>query len=56
MRFLIKLQKIDRRFIYLLVAAVIILPLVVRPSQQHPNAVAEVQSAYDTLDRIPKDR
>ncbi|MCX6345456.1 MAG: hypothetical protein NT018_10365 [Armatimonadetes bacterium] len=51
-----KLQNIDRRIIYLLVVAVIAVPLIAKP-KKHPTVILpEVRNAYATLDRVPKDK
>jgi hypothetical protein len=51
-----KLQKIDRRILYVIIALVITLPLIARP-KRHPSYIfAEVKSAYKTLDNVPKDK
>ena len=51
-----KLQNIDRRILYLLIAAVITVPLLMRPGQ-HPRTVfVEVKNAYKTIDSVPKDK
>ncbi|MCX8053775.1 MAG: hypothetical protein N3B12_08195 [Armatimonadetes bacterium] len=56
MSVLTKLQNIDRRILYLLIAVVIAVPLLRRPSK-HPSVVfLEVKNAYNTLDRIPKNK
>lgn len=47
-----RLQRIDRRILYLLMAAAISVPLLLRPSR-HPDVVfPEVLRAYDTIDRV----
>ena len=56
MSILTKLQDIDRRILYLLIAVVIAVPLLQRPSE-HPSIIfSEVRNAYSTLDRVPKDK
>lgn len=51
-----KLQNIDRRILYLLVALVIIIPLVRKPAK-HPHTIfKEVQNAYDTVQAVPNDK
>lgn len=53
-----KLQNIDRRILYLLIAAVITVPLLMRPGQ-HPSkemVFKEVRNAYKTIDSVPKDK
>ncbi|MDH7600955.1 MAG: hypothetical protein QHI38_02280 [Armatimonadota bacterium] len=56
MNVLEKLQTIDRRVLYLLIAAVIAVPLLQRPSR-HPRIVfAEVRNAYETLQKVPKNK
>lgn len=52
MNTLIKLQNIDRRILYVLVAIVLSVPLIMRPAK-HPDFVfPEVQNTYDTIDRV----
>ena len=56
MSILTRLQNIDRRILYLLIAVVIAVPLLQRPSE-HPIIIfSEVRNAYNTLDRVPKDK
>lgn len=56
MRLLARLQRIDRRILYILIAAVIMLPLVLRPSR-HPKIIFdEVKNAYSVLDNVPKNK
>lgn len=56
MNILAKIQIIDRRILYLLIALVIILPLELRP-KQHPKAIfKEVTNTYKTIDSVPKDK
>jgi len=56
MNILEKLQTIDRRILYLLIAAVIAIPLLQRPSR-HPRIVfSEVKNAYTTLSKVPKNK
>ncbi|MBO7392726.1 MAG: hypothetical protein J6U98_00830 [Abditibacteriota bacterium] len=51
-----KLQNIDKRILYILLAVVIVTPLFVRPSK-HPDAVFdEVQNAFNTIDNMPDDK
>lgn len=51
-----KLQNIDRRVLYLLIAVVIGVPLVLRPSQ-HPHMIFdEVRNAYKTINDVPDDK
>ncbi|MCE5315376.1 MAG: hypothetical protein ABFD49_06385 [Armatimonadota bacterium] len=51
-----RLQKIDRRILYVLLALVIVVPLVRRPGV-HPHIIArEVSSAYKTLDNASKNK
>ena len=55
-KILIKLQQIDRRIIYILLAAVIAVPLIIRPGK-HPQIIfPEVQKSYNILNNIPKDK
>jgi hypothetical protein len=52
MNVLIKLQNIDRRILYVLVAIVLSVPVIIRPSK-HPDFVfPEVQHAYDVIDHV----
>ena len=54
MNVLTRLQNIDRRILYLLIALVIAIPLLQRPSK-HPTIIfSEVRNAYKTIDSIPK--
>jgi len=54
MSILIRLQNIDRRMLYALVAAIVAIPLIMRPSK-HPDVVfPEVQSAYRAIDSVPQ--
>jgi len=56
MNLLAKLQNIDRRVLYLLLTAVIAVPLLVRPSR-HPHVIfSEVENAYATIDAVPEDK
>jgi hypothetical protein len=56
MSILTRLQNIDRRILYLLIALVIAVPLLRRPSR-HPHIIfAEVRNAYKTLNTVPKDK
>jgi len=56
MSFVQRLQSIDRRILYIVMAAVVAVPLIIQPSA-HPSVIFdEVQGAYDTLNRIPKDK
>jgi hypothetical protein len=49
-----KLQSIDRRILYLLIALVIAVPLLRRPSR-HPHIIfREVENAYKTMDSVPE--
>lgn len=49
-----KLQTIDRRILYVLIAAVVTIPLIARPAK-HPKVIfPEVQSAFDIIDKVPK--
>lgn len=51
-----KLQSIDRRILYVLIAAVITVPLVKRPAR-HPDIVfPEVQNAFQVLDNVSQDQ
>jgi len=56
MGILARLQNIDRRILYLLIALVIAAPLLQRP-RRHPHIIfSEVRNAYKTLDTVPKDK
>jgi hypothetical protein len=56
MSFLDRLQNIDRRILYLLIAAVIATPLLLRPAR-HPSVVMpEVHNAFNTLEQVPEDK
>lgn len=49
-----RLQSIDRRILYLLIALVIAVPLLRKPSR-HPHIIfREVENAYKTMDTVPK--
>lgn len=53
MSFWDRLQSIDRRILYLLTAAVITVPLLVRPAR-HPQVITpEVTNAFSTIDSVP---
>lgn len=54
MNLLIKLQDIDRRILYLLVAVILAVPLLNRPSDHPKHVFPEVQNAYDVIDSVPK--
>lgn len=50
-----KIQNVDRRILYVLIAMVLAVPLVIRPAT-HPSAntiFPEVRSAYNTIDAVP---
>lgn len=54
MNLLVNLQNIDRRILYVVIAIVLSVPLIMRPSK-HPDAVfPEVQGAYNVIDSIPE--
>ena len=56
MRILSILQNLDRRILYVLIAAVLAVPLIIRPAT-HPSKNAifpEVLGAYRTIDGVPK--
>ena len=56
MNVLQRLQTIDRRILYVLLAIVVAVPLLMRPST-HPSVIFdEVRGAFKTLDKIPKDK
>ncbi len=49
-----KLQTIDRRILYVLIALVIAVPLLKRPAR-HPHIIfSEVRNAYKAMDTVPK--
>jgi len=51
-----KLQNIDRRILYLLIALVIAVPLLQRP-RRHPHIIfSEVRNAYATIQKVPRDK
>lgn len=51
-----RLQSIDRRILYVLIAVVITAPLLIKPSR-HPRVVFdEVRNAYELIDRAPDDQ
>ena len=51
-----RLQTIDRRILYILLAVVVAVPLLMRPST-HPSVIFdEVRGAFNTLNNIPKDK
>ncbi len=51
-----RLQNIDRRILYLLIAVVIAVPLMMRPSA-HPSVILpEVRGAYKTINTVPRDK
>lgn len=55
-RFLRFMQNIDRRILYILVAAIISVPLIMKPNY-HPSIVFdEVTNAYNVLERVPADK
>lgn len=56
MNILNKLQNIDRRILYLLIAAVISIPLLIKPSL-HPRMIfKEVRDAHKTIDTVPDNK
>lgn len=56
MNILQRLQTIDRRILYVLLAVVVAVPLLLRPSA-HPSVIFnEVRDAFDTLKNVPKDK
>ena len=56
MSLLAKLQNVDRRILYVLIALVISVPLLMKPAR-HPHVIfAEVQNAYKTIDSVPEDK
>lgn len=56
MNLLIKLQNIDRRILYVLVAVVLSVPLIIRPARHPKTVLPEVQNTYDTIDAIKPDQ
>lgn len=56
MNLLIKLQNIDRRVLYILVAVVLSVPVIIRPSKHPETIFPEVQRSYDVIDKIPPDQ
>ena len=56
MEILTKLQNIDRRILYVLIALVLSVPLIMRPGK-HPSVIFdEVRSAHKIIDNVPKDK
>ncbi len=56
MNILYRLQNLDRRILYLLLVAVIALPLIIRP-KAHPSVIfKEVENAFKVLDNVPQDK
>jgi hypothetical protein len=55
MKFFETLMKIDRRFIYLILAAVVIIPFL-RPFMIHPKAMPPVEEMFYYIDTMPKDK
>lgn len=53
MNVLIKLQNIDRRILYVLVAVVLSVPLIMRPAKHPKTIFPEVRGAYKTIDSMP---
>ncbi|MCE5199470.1 MAG: hypothetical protein ABFD54_06080 [Armatimonadota bacterium] len=51
-----RLQTIDRRVLYLLIALVITVPLLVRPGRHPRVKFNEVRNAYKTISNVPKDK
>lgn len=50
------LEKLDRRWLYVIITAVVIVPLIMRP-KRHPSIIfPEVRSAYQTLQSVPNDK
>jgi len=54
MNLLFKLQSIDRRILYVLIAVVLAVPLLKRPSKHPDNVFPEVRNAYNVIDSVPK--
>jgi hypothetical protein len=56
MKILDKLDKLDRRWLYVMITAVVIVPLIIKP-KAHPTIIfPEVNSAYATLEKVPADK
>lgn len=54
MNLFVKLQAIDRRILYLLIALVVTVPLIIRPAR-HPKVIfPEVRNAFAIIDKVPK--
>lgn len=51
-----KLQSIDRRILYILMAIVIICPLIAKPSRHSNIVFNEVKNAYNVIDAVPDDK
>ena len=56
MNALIKLQNIDRRLLYVLVAIVLSVPLIIRPARHPKTVLPEVQQAYNTINAVKPDQ
>ena len=55
MKFFEALMKIDRRILYLVLAAVVIIPFIF-PFMIHPKAMPPVENLYNYIDSIPQDK
>lgn len=55
MKFFEALMKIDRRIIYLILAAVVVIPFL-RPFMIHPKAMPPVENLFNYIDATPKDK
>jgi hypothetical protein len=55
MKFFEALMKIDRRILYLVLAAVVIIPFLF-PFMIHPKAMPPVENLYNYIDSIPQDK
>lgn len=56
MKIIDKLDKLDRRWLYILITVVVIGPLIVRPKTHPVMIFPEVKSAYQTLEQTPEDK
>lgn len=55
MKFFEALMKIDRRILYIILAAVVIIPFIF-PFMIHPKAMPPVENLYNYIDSIPQDK
>ncbi len=56
MDFLAKLQNIDRRILYVLIAVVIAVPLLMHPPRDGNVIFREVRNAHATIESVPEDK